>query len=185
MKYEPFEPDKSWEEVHNGEVIPLYPRPTVFHNWVAANIGFQFARYLKGKDDYEIGFGTALHLSEKDRFFPDVMVIRNRGNCKPQGIFGPPDLVVEVIAPQTALRDRGYKLKAYGASGVREYWIVDPVGESVEQYFRKDGALEIAAVHTLLPEDLREEDYTTTFQCSLYDDLTLDLEDIFSKMIPD
>lgn len=183
MKYEPFEPDKFWEELHNGESVLLYPRPSVCHNWVASNIAFQFANYLTGAVGYEIGFGTDLYLSEKDRFLPDVMVVCDQSKCKPQGIAGPPDLVVEVIAPQTALRDRGYKKKAYETSGVREYWIVDPVSKTIEQYFLKDGELEIAAVHTLLPEDLREEDYTSAFQCSLYDDLTLHLEDIFSKMI--
>jgi Uma2 family endonuclease len=47
-----------------------------------------------------------------------VGIIRNQ-------IWGAPDLVVEVISPRTARRDRTSKLKLYQRYGVREYWIVD------------------------------------------------------------
>ena len=159
--------DEPWEELIDGKVVLMSPRPVVKHNWVAENISYLFRSYLRGKKCVPLGDGYDLYLSEKDRFVPDFMVVCDRDKIKPKGVFGAPDLVVEVL------------------SGVREYWIVDPVGESVEQYFLQDGELEIAAVHTLLPEDQREEGYTTAFQCSLYDDLTLHLEDVFSKLISD
>lgn len=177
--------DAPWEELIDGNVVLMSPRPVVRHNWVAENISYLFRTYLRGKRCVPLGDGYDLYLSEKDRFVPDFMIVCDPDKIKPKGVFGAPDLVVEVLSPGTAVRDRGQKRKAYGQYGVREYWIVDPVGESVEQYLLKDDVLEIAAVHTLLPEELREEDYTTAFQCSLYDDLTLHLEDIFSKMIPD
>ena len=39
---------------------------------------------------------------------------------------GAPDLVVEILSPSTAHRDRGIKLDSYARHGVRQYWIVDP-----------------------------------------------------------
>jgi len=38
---------------------------------------------------------------------------------------GAPDIVVEVLSPGTARRDRVEKLELYARAGVREYWIAD------------------------------------------------------------
>lgn len=37
-----------------------------------------------------------------------------------------PDLIVEILSPSTASRDRGEKRAIYERNGVREYWLVDP-----------------------------------------------------------
>jgi Uma2 family endonuclease len=47
---------------------------------------------------------------------------------------GAPDLVIEILSPATAARDRGIKLKAYARYGVGKYWIVDPVAQVIEVY---------------------------------------------------
>ncbi len=47
-------------------------------------------------------------------------------------IRGPPDLVIEILSPSTAERDRTVKLKLYQRQGVGESWIVDPDPETVE-----------------------------------------------------
>ena len=64
-----------------------------------------------------------------------------------------PDLAVEVLSPGTAntRRDRDVKLRLYSLRGVREYWIVDWPGKSVQIYRHSAGALKLAA--TLLAED--------------------------------
>lgn len=51
-----------------------------------------------------------------------------------QSRFPAPDLVVEVLSPKTSANDRGVKFEDYRAHAVQEYWIVDPVARSVEQY---------------------------------------------------
>ena len=55
---------------------------------------------------------------------------------------GPPDLVVEVVSPSTAARDRGQKLERYRTYGVPEYWVVDPDRRTVEVWRFGDGARE-------------------------------------------
>ena len=45
---------------------------------------------------------------------------------------GAPDLVVEVLSPSTALRDKQTKFRLYEKYGVREYWIVEPTAQYVE-----------------------------------------------------
>ena len=43
-------------------------------------------------------------------------------------------MVVEVLSPSTASIDRDRKLTLYAEHGVPYYWIVDPVGRTVEAY---------------------------------------------------
>ncbi|MBD2597080.1 Uma2 family endonuclease [Nostoc spongiaeforme FACHB-130] len=43
----------------------------------------------------------------------------------------PPLLVVEVVSPNQSSRDYRYKRSEYGARGIPEYWIVDPIAQKV------------------------------------------------------
>jgi Uma2 family endonuclease len=42
------------------------------------------------------------------------------------------DLVIEVISPGSAIYDRNTKADTYAALGVKELWLVDEIGESIE-----------------------------------------------------
>jgi Uma2 family endonuclease len=65
--------------------------------------------------------------SEGEYLVPDlVFVHRDKlGTITDRGVESAPDLVVEIISPSTALRDRGVKRERYAQLGVLEYWIVD------------------------------------------------------------
>ena len=45
-----------------------------------------------------------------------------------------PDLVIEILSKGTVKRDRGIKFEDYASHGVREYWLVDPLRHTVEQF---------------------------------------------------
>ena len=51
-----------------------------------------------------------------------------------QLLFPAPDFVVEILSKGTASKDKGIKKKDYAAHGVREYWIIDPVHQHIEQF---------------------------------------------------
>jgi Uma2 family endonuclease len=53
--------------------------------------------------------------------------------------YGAPDLVIEVLSPSTAYRDRRTKFNLYQQHGVREYWLADPEGEYIEVYLLENG----------------------------------------------
>ena len=62
-----------------------------------------------------------------------------------RGVEGAPDLLVEVLSPGTARRDRVRKLNAYSRHGVRHYWLIDPEAKTVEAFELVEGAYRLAA----------------------------------------
>lgn len=58
---------------------------------------------------------------------PDILFIAtdHLDRLKSTYLDGPADLVIEVVSPESRLRDRGEKLAEYEMGGVREYWILD------------------------------------------------------------
>ena len=75
----------------------------------------------------------------------------------------------------------------WGRFGVGEYWLVDPMGKSVELYLLEDGAYVLHNVCTVHPdwmlESMKPEERAaveTTFRCHLYEEFELSLDDIFS-----
>ncbi len=69
-----------------------------------------------------------------DRVQPDLLFISHarRAIIGEKQVTGAPDLIVEILSPSTAHRDRGIKLDLYARCGVRQYWIVDPVEDVVD-----------------------------------------------------
>ena len=72
-----------------------------------------------------------------DRLAPDVFVVfgvpnRMRDSYVTYDEGKPPDFVLEVLSESTWRRDMGVKKTFYQRMGVREYWILDPVGTYVD-----------------------------------------------------
>lgn len=178
------------KELIGGRVIAMSPA-TTRHNRIAENIYFTFRTFLKGKRCVPLGDGYDLYLTDQDRFIPDFMIVCDRDKIKPKGVYGPPDLVVEVLSPSTMRNDRMRKKEVYQACGVREYWLVDPENRTIEQYLLQDGKLELNMVYASCRDDELERmseqekaELETHFQCSLYSDFDIALEDIFSGLLP-
>jgi Uma2 family endonuclease len=77
-----------------------------------------------------------VRLSFYDVVQPDLLVVLNdrREIIQEQEIAGSPNLVVEVLSPSSKMIDRIDKAALYARSGVEEYWIVDPIEETVTVY---------------------------------------------------
>jgi Uma2 family endonuclease len=70
---------------------------------------------------------------------PDIVfVARAREHLiTERAIEGAPDLLVEILSPSTARRDRGIKARLYGRLGVAHYWIIDPKKHRFEAFARQ------------------------------------------------
>ena len=172
------------EELINGKVVAMSPAASN-HNRIAGDIYGIFWSYLRGKKCEPFGDGEAVYLTEVDHFIPDFMVVCDPDKVKSNGVHGAPDLVVEVPSPGTTKNDRGRKMDVYGQCGVREYWIVIPNEKTVEQYIQDNGRLVLHDVYFIPPDYTPEKELAEIakeFQCSLFDDLTIRLEDIFERV---
>lgn len=182
---------EAWpEELIDGKITAMSPvAPN--HSLTAGNIYTIFKNHLKKRKCIPIFDGVMVYLTEDDRFIPDVMVVCDRDKIKADGVYGAPDLVVEVLSFSTMKNDRTRKKDVYGQCGVREYWLVSTGEQAVEVYLLQGEELVLDQVYTIHPdwmlEGMKEEErarVATHFRCSLFDDLNIALADIFDDMLP-
>ena len=76
---------------------------------------------------------------------PDLMFVSTAKAdiVQEEGIFGVPDLLIEIISPSSLKTDRHTKFKLYEQMGVGEYWIVDVKNQSIEVYQRQTEGFEL------------------------------------------
>ena len=171
-------------ELINGQVY-MIARPSSNHMTIELNIATIFKNYLKGKKCRPFN-ETDLFLSKNDNFVPDVMIVCDPAIIKDDGIHGIPELVVEILSPSTAIKDRGVKFQTYEKCGVKEYWIVSPEAKSVEVYLLKNGKFEFDYVYSVYPayewaklSEKHKLEAKFEIKVSLYDDFYVKLDDIF------
>lgn len=119
--------------------LELKPSPTTTHQSISQHI--ERTMMDSCEMDYII-FHAPLDviLSDNETRQPDILAIHRSQQdiIEERGIVGPPDLVVEIISPSSAKRDRTIKKESYARFGVSEYWIVDPSNLTIEQYVQAE-----------------------------------------------
>ncbi|KGK91570.1 hypothetical protein DP73_03070 [Desulfosporosinus sp. HMP52] len=127
-----FPDDERWEIIDG--VPYMQSAPSWQHQSISRELLRQFANFLLGKPCEVFAAPFDLGLSEagkKDKditdvYQPDLVVICDKNQLKGTGYFGVPDLVIEILSPSTAKKDRLLKFNMYEKFGVKEYWIVEP-----------------------------------------------------------
>lgn len=172
------------EEIING-VTMMAPAPSESHNNIMANILVIFRNYLRGKHCRAYGDNIDVFLDDENHFRPDASIVCDRDKIKGDGIHGAPDLVVEILSRTTSKNDRGVKLKAYERFGVKEYWIVDPANRSIEVYLNTQVGFVLDNVYAEKnpARDFDSEEPMLKLKVSLYDDLIVDVRDVFAEML--
>lgn len=82
-----------------------------------------------------------MRLSETDVVQPDILVVCEPARITPSHIEGTLDWVVEVLSPGTSAKDLREKKWLYQRTGVREYWVVDPLELYVQRFLLTRDAL--------------------------------------------
>jgi Uma2 family endonuclease len=112
------------------------------HSQIATNMLIALVTHLRGKDCQ--AFNSDMKVlplgDENPSYFPDITVTCNSEDYRHDStVIRSPRLIVEVLSPSTAYRDRGEKLRAYQACpSVDEYIMVSSHHQEVEVYHREN-----------------------------------------------
>lgn len=168
----------------NGEE-KLLAQPAIPHLIISRNLTYIIHSYLRGKR-CQLLAEPDVFFDDDNRLAPDLAVVCDPQKIKYRGIYGAPDLIIEILSPSTANNDKKSKKAIYEKFGVREYWIVDPKGKSIEVYRLSDNKFVLDHVYEALNDDewdlLNESEKKAVkmrLKVSLYDDLEIDIRDVF------
>ncbi len=121
--------EDTWAEWIDGEVITLMPASTV-HQLLMGFLMRVLSEFVEERGlgllftpPYVMRLASVRRGREPDLLF---VAAEHQDRLRKNHLDGPADLVVEIISPDSAKRDRHDKLAEYELGGVREYWILDP-----------------------------------------------------------
>ena len=120
-------PEDKRYELLDGDLVAL-SSPEEFHQRISILLGSKLFLFTS-----EHSLGRVYHapfdavLSDMDVVQPDLIFVSNERAdiITPANIQGAPDLVVEILSPSTATRDKTFKRSLYARHGIAEYWLVD------------------------------------------------------------
>lgn len=124
-------------EVADGR-LELLSTPVVAHQWILGELLYKLSAC--DQDYYILPAPLDVVLSDIEVRQPDLLMVgRSRKDVlRERGVFGAPDLVIEITYEQTRKRDKVDKLHSYGKHGIPEYWILDLAKATLEQYMLSD-----------------------------------------------
>jgi Uma2 family endonuclease len=137
-------------ELYDGEVF-VVPSPLPKHQVVAITVTEMLRQYARDHGGFCVSSPIDIVFSDYDVLQPDVIYFSpDRAHLVDLNrvIRHAPDLCVEVLSPSTAATDRGKKMQMFARYGVPEYWIIDPVEESIEIYELAGAGYELALTAT-------------------------------------
>lgn len=139
--------DRNRYEILEGE-LSVTPAPSTKHQKVSGNLFMLLAGHVNQHNLGTVFFAPVdLILETTSVLQPDLLFVSSarRHIITDRAVEGAPDLVVEIVSPNTSRTDRVTKAQIYARHGVGAYWIVDPYQETVEIYLLEAGGYRLAA----------------------------------------
>jgi Uma2 family endonuclease len=132
-------------ELVDGEMYLMAP-PVQRHQEILMELSRQLANFLKGplvqgkpSRVFPAPFGVRLSKTDDTVYEPDIVLVCDKTKLNGKICDGVPDLLVEITSPSSSRYDRLFKFNRYLRAGVREYWIVDDISETVQVNSLEDG----------------------------------------------
>jgi Uma2 family endonuclease len=113
--------------------------------------------------------------SDKDIYTvvqPDLCIICDESKLDDKGCIGAPDVIIEILSPGNNKKEMKIKYELYQENGVKEYWIVVPQEQFIQQFaLNSQGKYELVKIYT-------DEDMLTT---PLFPDLHVNLSSVLGE----
>ena len=143
-------PDGERAELIDGKIYYMAP-PSTKHQMLVMDLSYQIKDYILRHNGacsvLPAPFAVFLNADDTNYVEPDLSVI-----CD-----GAPDWVIEIVSPSSRAMDYFTKLFKYQTSGVREYWIVDPMKQRVTVYFFEKENMEEYSFGSDIPVGIYED----------------------------
>lgn len=141
LEFIPDDDGRRYEIIHGH--IYMNAVPSTDHQTVVTNLAIEIGiliRQGKVKGKVLVAPTDVVMSDIATPVEPDVVFVDdvNLHIVRRKRIEGVPDLVVEVLSSNVGY-DRKTKYDLYMEAGVTEYWIIDPVAETVEVFVMRDG----------------------------------------------
>lgn len=151
-------------EIINGHIYDMSAAPARIHQKIISQLLIELGNYIKSNNGpcevYPAPFDVLL-TNDKNTdscmniVQPDISVICDKNKLTDKGCTGAPDMIIEVVSPFNPNSDYIRKLNLYDHYKVREYWIVNPIQETIFVY-RLDENMQYAAPDTYTFNDTLE-----------------------------
>lgn len=167
-------------ELIKGRIFKMSPAPNTSHQLISSKLQGNLFVHLKDKSCYLFSapFDVRLFDMKKSAFVnrdiytvvqPDLCVVCDKNKLDEKGCLGAPDLVIEILSPGNSKKEVDNKFDLYQESGVREYWIVQPIDQNVFIFTLSDSGVFIG----LKPA-------TEQLRSVIFPELSIDLKEIFN-----
>lgn len=123
-------------ELINGEIVARN-YPTATHQLTLGELYLLIVQHVKANKLGTVVLAPfGIVLDNFNDVQPDLSVVLtvNQHIITEEGIYGAPDLVLEIISPSSIKTDRKTKFSLYEEMGIAEYWLVDTKNQSIEVY---------------------------------------------------
>lgn len=131
-------PDDIRAELIDGYLIYM-DAPSTTHQGIIAELYFQISSYIRNrKGSCKVLFSpldVRLDNDDKTMLQPDLIILCDKEKDDGRRINGAPDFVAEVVSPSSVKNDYLVKLNKYWNAKVREYWIIDPIKQTISTYY--------------------------------------------------
>ena len=129
-----YAPEDKRYELHDGDLV-VVPAPKEQHQDMVGTLYYFLRAFVLGRMLGRVYIAPFdIVFTNHDVVQPDVIFVSNEklNIITPDNIQGAPDLVIEVLSPSTAHRDRTFKRALYARHRVGEFWLVDTNARLIE-----------------------------------------------------